>query len=133
MSNPDLAGRVSLTGRLEVFGSEPRPARLEVTARPRAKRATRAAGSAAATLLVAAGVALLPPHAPWLLAALAIGGWRTSREWRGEFELHAFEGTCPRCAEPLKLDERYITPPLQLPCYACHAQVQLTVGSATRS
>ena len=127
MSENNDAGRVALNGRLEVFGADARPARLEVTPRPTGKRATRAAATGAATLVIAAGVALLPPHAPWLLAALAIGGWRTVREWRGEYQLHAFEGSCPRCGEPLKLEERYITPPMLLPCYSCHAQVQLTI------
>jgi hypothetical protein len=120
-------GRVRLEARLTVFGSEPGSALLEVTPRPRARRATRAAGTAAATLVVAAAVALLPPHLPWLLAALAVGGWRTRGEWRGEYELHGFEGSCPRCGEPLRVVERYITPPLQVPCFACHAQVQLTL------
>ena len=128
MERPESTeGRVRLEGRLSAFGSEPRIAILDVTPRPRAKRATRAAATAAGTLVVAAGVALLPPHLPWLLAALAIGGWRARGEWRGAYRLHGFEGSCPRCGEPIGLGDRYITPPLQVPCYACHTQSRLTI------
>ena len=82
----------------------------------------RALGTLGVTLVLAALAGIVPPHAPWILVVLAIGAWRARTEWRGAYELHAFEGACPRCGEPLRLEDRYVTPPLPVPCYGCHAQ-----------
>ena len=88
---------------------------------------TRALATFGVALILALLVALIPPHAPWLLGVLAVGAWRARAEWRGEYELHEFAGACPRCGETLKLEERYITPPLVVHCDACHSQPQLTL------
>ena len=121
-------GRTRLDARLTLFGSPPRPAVLDVTPRPRSQRTTRALTTLGATLVLALLVALIPPHAPWLLGVLAVGAWRARGEWRGEYALHELAGLCPRCDAPLELDERYITPPLVVHCDACHAQPMLTIA-----
>lgn len=118
-----------LDARLTLFGSASRPATLEVTPRPRAQRATRALLYTGFALLLAPLAAVVPPHVPWAIAVLGLGAWRARGEWRGEYELRAFEGACPRCGEKLKLDARYVTLPLAVPCYSCHAQPQLTAGA----
>ena len=115
------------TGRLALFGSASREAVLDVTPRPRSLRLRRALATGGLTLPAAVLAGLIPPHFPWALGVLGFGAWRARGEWRGEYRLHAFEGACPRCGNALKLDERYITPPLAVPCYGCHAQPQLTL------
>jgi len=121
-------GRQRLDGRLTLFGAATQPAVVEVTPRPRAKRMTRALATLGAAIVLAAIVALIPPHVPWLLGVLAVGAWRARAEWRGEYELHDFAGVCPRCEKPLALTERYITPPLVVHCDDCHSQPQLSFG-----
>lgn len=123
--NPPGAERRS--GRLELFGAPRTEASLELTPRPKSRRRTRAALVAAASLPAAVVAGLVPPHAPWALAVLGLGAWRARVEWRGEYELHRFEGSCPRCGGALRLDEKYVTPPLAVPCYGCHAQPRLTL------
>ena len=121
-------GRQTRDGRLELFGVPTRPAVLELTARPRGRRMRRALATFGGALVLALLVALIPPHAPWLLGVLAVGAWRARAEWRGEYELHAFTGACPRCDAELKLDERYVTPPLVVHCDTCHSQPMLTLA-----
>lgn len=127
----DTQGGIRLPARITLFGSASRDALLRVTPRPRAQRATRALVYTGFALLLAPLAALIPPHVPWAIVVLALGAWRAHREWLGEYELHVFEGECPRCGEKLKLDERYVTLPHVVPCYACHAQPQLTTGGPT--
>lgn len=115
------------SGRLTLFGATPTDATLEVTARPKSRRTTRAALTAGATLVGAIVAGIIPPHVPWALGVLGFGAWRTRAEWRGEYELHGFDGVCPRCGNALDLKEKYVTPPLAVPCYSCHAQPQLTL------
>ena len=120
-------GRERRSARLELFGIEPGEATLAVTPRPKRRRLTRAVSTAGATLVGAIIAGILPPHVPWALGVLGLGAWRARAEWRGEYELHGFEGTCPRCGNVLELKENYVTPPLTVPCYGCHAQPQLTL------
>ena len=118
--------RERLSARLELFGATPTVATLEVTPRPKSRRTMRAALTAGASLVAAAVAGIIPPHVPWALGVLGFGAWRTRAEWRGEYELHGFQGACPRCGNALELKEKYVTPPLAVPCYSCHAQPQLT-------
>jgi hypothetical protein len=118
--------RRRLPARLSVFGSPGRAVTLEVTPRPRTLRAARAIASGGIALVAAPFAALLPPHLPWALALIGVGAWRARAEWRGDYELHAFEGACPRCGAKLTVNERYITLPHPVPCYECHAQPLLT-------
>lgn len=117
--------RASRDARLTLFGSPTRAAVVDVTPRPRHQRMVRALATLGVTILLAALVGIIPPHVPWILGVLALGAWRTRGEWKGEYALHAFAGPCPRCGEPLRLEEKFITPPLAVPCYSCHAQPQL--------
>lgn len=87
----------------------------------------RAALTAGASLVGAVVAGIIPPHVPWALGVLGLGAWRARAEWRGEYELHRFDGACPRCGNALELKEKYVTPPLAVPCYSCHAQPQLTL------
>jgi len=122
-------GRQTRDARLELFGVPARFATIELTPRPRRKRMTRALATIGGALVLALPVTLIPPHAPWLLGVLAVGAWRARSEWRGEYELHRFSGACPRCGGELQLQERYITPPLVVPCDACHSQPHLALAA----
>lgn len=127
MEIEETGGRRTIAGRLTLFGAAPTDGTLEVTPRPMSRRTMRAALTAGATLVGAVGAGIIPPHVPWALGVLGLGAWRTRAEWRGEYELHRFDGTCPRCGNALELKEKYVTPPLAVPCYSCHAQPQLTL------
>jgi hypothetical protein len=124
---PGTEARLRIDARLSLFGAESRAAVLDVTARPRSQRLTRTLVTAGGALLVAPLVALVPPHLPWALGALGFGAWRARGEWRGDYLLHAFAGSCPRCGAPLEVADRYITLPAALTCYGCHAQPMLTL------
>lgn len=114
-----------LAARTVVFGSAPRPAHLVVTRRSRGERLGRTLIALVAALLAAPLLALLPPHVPWALAALIIGGWIARRQWLGELRVHQFSGDCPRCEAPLELDSSLITLPLRVACLNCHHEPRL--------
>lgn len=98
------AGRLHVRhGRIALFGHEPSRAILELQLRSRRWRLRRAVLPAVATAVVTPLVALLPPHAPWAVGALAAGFVLTRRRWKEEFTVHEFEGSCPRCGTGLEL------------------------------
>lgn len=48
---------------------------------------------------------------------------------KGRYQVHAFQGACPRCEEALKLDAgSRINLPHSMVCYACHHEPELVVG-----
>ena len=82
-------------------------------------------------LVVAPVVALVPPHAPWLIGALATGGLFARRRWTERFTLMTVEGSCPKCCNPLDIKTGRLRQPHPLPCDACHheGRLQLAEGA----
>lgn len=127
MNEPDSVWR--LAGTLNLFGFPPRHAALEVLPRSRGWRVLRASGFFGAGLVLAPVVGVVPPHAPWVAAALGIGGFLGIRKWRERFTLVSFQGNCPRCGEAVRIRAGIpVRPVLSVPCEACHFDTRLEVA-----
>lgn len=115
--------------RLSLRGHEPQPAALSLDFRPPRTRAIRAIGILVGFWILTPIVALLPPHIPWALLAFFAGIYFAIRQWRGEYEVGSFDGKCPRCSSPLKLEPgARIKIPYQMACYQCHHHPLLEVS-----
>lgn len=117
-------------GRLELPGSGTGSARVEVTHQPRGARGLRAMGVILVSWALIPLVFFIPPHLPWVLLAFFGGLFVAWRLWRGTFLVRTFEGDCPRCGEPLKLDPgTRIRSRHTLDCFNCHRQPDLVVAA----
>lgn len=113
---------------LTLPGHDPVPGHADLEFRPRSERITRGVGSLVGFTLLGAVVAILPPHIPWALIALCAGAIVSFRNFRGVFAVRSFEGNCPRCGAPLKVEPgSRIKPPHELDCYSCHFHPVLEV------
>jgi len=109
-----------------LFGHAPTEAAAAVIERSGKWRLGRAALAAALTLIVAPLVALIPPHAPWAVAALGIGATITRRRWLEQHTLQSMSGNCPRCATPLSVERpTRLRRPHAISCETCHHEPQL--------
>jgi hypothetical protein len=73
----------------------------------------------------------IPPHYPWVVAALLGGTYLAYRSWTGRYAVRSFAGICPRCGSPLSLGtDRTIDLPHTLTCYNCHFEPRLEVRFA---
>jgi hypothetical protein len=105
-------------------------AQVSVRAYPLARRMTRTAGLAALWTVVSVTTFFITMFDPFLSSIPAIWGvasvWRS---WRGHFRVEAFQGSCPRCAQPIALDPGARIAPLhKLVCYNCHHEPHLALG-----
>ena len=104
------------------------PVSVEVALVPRTTgwRLGRAARWWVAGAVLAPVLGVLPPHAPWALAAGAGGVVLGLRKWGERYTLVRLRGSCPRCGEGLAFDG---ATPLKLPhrvsCDACGNPVVL--------
>lgn len=118
---------------LRLSGHEPVPARLDVVHRARRTRMVGGLLSLLGFWALAPLVALLPPHVPWLLGALAAGVYFGYKQWNGEYEVRAFAGECPRCRAALAIAPgTRIRLPHRIDCFHCHHEpsLQLAPGAA---
>lgn len=116
---------------LVLFGHDPEPARVVVFERSRGWRVRRAILFAAAGMTVAPFVALLPPHAPWALGALACGGFFAWRSLKSRFAVAELEARCPRCEAPVAVPAgSRLRQPHSIHCQACHHELVLRVDEA---
>ena len=113
-----------------VFGFPATQVRARVRRRPRSWRLTGAARRMAIFLVVAPLVAVIPPHAPWLIGALAVGGILARRRWTERFTLEAVEGRCPKCDARLTVKADRLRIPHAIPCEVCHHEVSIRVPEA---
>ena len=115
-----------LAGSLSVFGYPSTRAHLEAIRRSTGWRGFRATLFLAVGVALTPVVALVPPHAPWAVAALGTAGFLAFRKWRERFTLLSLEGACPRCHHSLMVRKR--TPlgkGLTLSCPSCNHDVHL--------
>ncbi|MCJ7627782.1 MAG: hypothetical protein MUO50_05270, partial [Longimicrobiales bacterium] len=116
-----------MEGTVSLFGFPDTPGRLEVLPRSTAWRGLRATAFLGGGLLLAPAVGLVPPHAPWAMAALGIGGILGIRKWREQFTILSFHGTCPRCGGILTLASGIpLRPVMTVTCEGCNHDSRLT-------
>jgi len=114
-------------GRISLFGYDPTPATLRLRPRSRSWRVGGSVRTMALALLAAPVVGLIPPHAPWVLGALAGGGFLARRRWTERFTVLEVEGTCPRCGEPVKATRGRLRSPHPVLCESCHYEASVDV------
>ena len=78
-------------------------------------------------VVIAPFVAIVPPHAPWGIGALAAGAIFARRRMIERFTLISLEGTCPKCEHPLRVKRARLRIPHPLTCEGCHHQASLKV------
>lgn len=116
---------------LRIRGHDAQPADLTVERRPKQARVTRAGLALFGFLLLAPVVFFIPPHLPWVLIAVTAGVYFAYKQWTGEYVVHQFRGTCPRCNAELRIDPgTKVKLPLQMDCYECHHQPVLELRPA---
>jgi hypothetical protein len=86
-------------------------------------------------LILAPVAGLLPPHAPWIVGVLGIGGFLGWRRWRERFTVLSLEGPCPKCGGALKIPGGTpLRPVMTLSCQGCNHDSRLEVDvGVTRS
>jgi len=122
---PSPDGTYRTEAEAVLFGYDPRP--VDATIRPRTK-AWRMAGAARTMgigVLVAPVVAAVPPHAPWVIGALAGGAILARRRLSERYTVVSVEGTCPKCGAPLQVKSGRLRTPHPLPCETCHLESTL--------
>ncbi len=124
---PDGPGteRFTIEAEAIVFGYDNTRASLRVRRRPTGWRVGGAARTLAAFLVLAPVAALVPPHAPWALGALGLGGILARRRWLERFTLEGVQGQCPKCGAPLKVKASRLRLPHPVACEGCHHQTAL--------
>lgn len=125
MANGD--GRLQVQGEAILFGFPSTKAILSVIPRPKAWRASGAALRMGIGVVVAAMMAIIPPHAPWILGALAVGAIMARRRWVERYTLKSVEGTCPKCGARLNVSSSRLRRPHPVSCEACHHESALSI------
>lgn len=109
------------------------PERVDVTILPRSKswRVAGAARTMGIALVLAPLAAVVPPHAPWVIGALAAGAILARRRWTEHFTVLSIEGDCPKCSKPIQTKGGRLRRPHPLPCEECHldSTLQLADGA----
>jgi hypothetical protein len=119
---------LELPGRLVLFGFPPAPVAVSAIPRSLWWRGIRALGFFGGGVALAAGGSLVPPHAPWVLGALGIGGYLGIRKWEERISVLSLQGLCPKCGKKIQL--RKGTPLRQsvsLSCDGCLHNLELEV------
>lgn len=116
--------------QLSLRGHEPKPADISLERRSRQTRMTKSVLSLVGFLILAPIVALIPPHIPWVILAVAAGFYFAYRQWTGEYVVHGFKGECPRCGNSLEIKPgSKIKLPMDMDCFQCHHQPTLEVDT----
>jgi len=116
-----------MEGTLSLFGFPSTVAHLEVLPRSTGWRALRAGLFIGGALVLAPAVGLLPPHAPWVVGVLGIGGFLGIRKWRERFTVLSFRGICPKCGGALSLPGGTpLRPVMTISCDGCNHGSSLT-------
>ncbi len=118
-----------MEGTISLFGFPSTSGRIEVLPRSTAWRGLRASAFFGGGLLLAPAVGLVPPHAPWVVAVLGIGGFLGLRKWKERFTILSFQGVCPKCGGALSLNPGTpLRPVMTVPCDGCNHESRLTTS-----
>ena len=131
--HPELDGLIRAVARVTLFGFESTEALASIQPQGRRWRVGGAARTMGIFLVIAPVVAIVPPHAPWAIGALAAGVILARRRIIERFTLIALEGTCPKCDAPLRVKRTRLRMPHPITCEACHHQGSLKVPAETLS
>lgn len=108
----------------------PAPARVGLVYQRAPGRALKAVVSLIFFWTIAPFSFIIPPHYPFPVLCVCVGGYLAHMFWRGRYRVRWFVGQCPRCGAHLRmqLGER-ISLPHTVPCVACHFEPMLEVAS----
>ena len=123
------ANRLRIEGEAVLFGFPNTKAVLTIRPRPASWRASGAALRMAGFTVMAGMVAIVPPHAPWIIGALVTGGVLARRRWIERYTLESVNGTCPKCGAELKVKPSRLRKPHPVMCEGCHFECSLTFDS----
>ena len=128
---PETGGPIRTPARVTLFGFEATQAVASIQPRGRRWRVGGAARTMGIFLVIAPVAAIVPPHAPWGIGALAAGIILARRRLIERFTLIALEGTCPKCGERLRVKRGRLRIPHAVTCEGCHHQVSLKLPPET--
>lgn len=117
----------SVQARAVLFGFDPSPVVLDVIPRTRRWRLVGAARALAVSLVGALLVAVVPPHAPWIIGALAAGAYFARRRWTETHTLAGVDGVCPKCGADFEIKPTRLKRPHPLECEQCHHVSELRI------
>lgn len=124
---------MQVDARATLFGFDDEPVRAEIIERSRAWRVGGAARTFAVFVVIAPLVAVFPPHAVWLLGALATGAFLARKRYVERYTLVGVEGKCPKCGAPLSAKKGRLKQPHPLPCEGCNHEPALRVAEEALS
>ncbi len=128
VSSHASAAGILVPARITLFGFDVVPANARIEARSTGWRARRASIALAAGLIIAPAVGLVPPHAPWAVAALGMGLVTARKRWAEVHTLHSVDGACPRCGESVSLSRpTRLRHPHPISCPSCRYELALSV------
>jgi len=125
------ANRLRLEGEAILFGFPSTKTVLTIRPRPTSWRASGAALRMAGFTVLAGAVAIVPPHAPWLIGSLVGGGILARRRWIERYTLESVTGTCPKCGAELAVKPSRLRKPHPVMCEACHHEISLTFEASS--
>jgi hypothetical protein len=131
-SSPDASSPardgVEIPGRLSLFGHDPVEARVTLRPRSRGWRMRRTLLFGGGILALAPLVALLPPHAPWAVAAVGGGVFVGRRQWLHRYTVLGMSGSCPRCGAAFSLSPgTRLRRPHAISCDDCNHESSLAI------
>ena len=122
--------RLTIEGEAILFGFPSTKAILTVQPRPKSWRASGAAARMGVGVLMAGIMAIVPPHAPWIMGWLVIGAIMARRRWTERYTLQGVTAKCPKCEADLSLSPSRLRRPHPVSCEACHFESRLTFPEA---
>jgi predicted RNA-binding Zn-ribbon protein involved in translation (DUF1610 family) len=123
-------GRMQVEGEAILFGFPSTKAVLSVQPRPQSWRASGAAARMGGGVVMAGMMAIVPPHAPWIMGWLVIGAVMAHRRWTERYTLQGVEAKCPKCGADLSVKSSRLRRPHPVSCEACHFETRLTFPEA---
>jgi hypothetical protein len=128
---PEPGGPIRTPARVTLFGFEATQAVASIQPRGGRWRVGGAARTMGIFLVIAPVVAIIPPHAPWGIGALAAGVILARRRMIECFTLIDLDGTCPKCDQALRVKQTRLRTPHAITCEGCHHQASLKLPPET--
>jgi len=129
-ATPD-AGSFLVNAEVTIFGFDPASVEAVIIPRSRAWRVGGAARTMGVSVVVAPVVAIIPPHAVWLMGALMTGAFLARKRYVERFTLVSVAGACPKCGNEITIKAMRLHTPHQLPCDGCHHGSLLRLPAGT--